>query len=686
MIYIDLETRSKADLKVVGGHAYAEDPSTEILCGAALDMRGPVPTFRVWTRHAVPLAGWTLRPEWLAELGVSPKGFAYAPPHVGEAPPEELLAAARDGVLFMAHNAWGFDEPVWDAQGLPRARWVDSLPLARRAGLPGPLDALGLALYGRGKDRLGAQVLRLLCSPQRDGNFLPPDGPRLSAVIRYCLKDVLLMACAVQDEDLDAPHADDEALAAHYAIHQRGVAVDAPLARLLLDVDARAIARAIAESPVPAEILRSQPQLLRWLRERGIALPNVTAATLRSVKSDDPEARAVIHARSAVARVTKGKAAALLARASRDGRLRGALAYWVAHTGRWGGRGFQPQNLTRPVRGVDYGAVHGRLQELLSDPGAAVDYLWGVATSAQCDMGALLSSLLRGLLVPGAGYTLACWDYSAIEARVLLWLAGDEESLAVYRRHDAHGGPDPYMHMGAKIFDRGCAEDVTRDERQVAKVAVLACGYGGSVQALEAMAATYGTSVPEPRRIVDAWRDANPSIAGTRRGGFLDPHGEWIIARGGGVWKDLDATVRAAIGGAPGVAARCNWHMRGPHLVCMLPSGRPAIYREARVEEWDTLFGRRPSITYSHQGRRRQTYGGTLTENVASAIARDLMADALAHLRDARVVLTVHDEIVAEVATPDESHAIRDAMLRTPSWAAGIPVAVAGGVMPRYGK
>jgi hypothetical protein len=245
-------------------------------------MRPDTPTFYVWTPHRVPLERWTLRREWLEELHVDPHGITYAQPHVGPEPHPAVIEAAGS-VPFVAHNAWGFDEHVWDAQGLPPAEWIDSIVLCRRAGLPSALEQVGQALYSRGKDRQGSSTLQLLCKPRKDGKFVPVTSDRLSAIVRYCLKDVLLMACAVMDEDLDAPHVDDPVLAAHYEIDRRGVRVDLPLAALLLSVDRAAVDAAVDACELPAETLRSSVALLRWLRAQGCEIEDVQAPTLRGL-------------------------------------------------------------------------------------------------------------------------------------------------------------------------------------------------------------------------------------------------------------------------------------------------------------------------------------------------------------------------------------------------------------------
>ncbi len=409
-----------------------------------------------------------------------------------------------------------------------------------------------------------------------------------------------------------------------------------------------------------------------------------------------PEVAQVIRARLALARVTGGKTQAVLQRVCPDGRLRGLLAYYGAHTGRWSGRGFQPQNLPRPIQGLDYAEMHRQLEGATVE-GATI-YLERRCAESGCSLGALLSSLLRGVIVSATG-RLAAVDYSSVEARVLLWLAGDEQGLAVYRRFDAAGGPDPYMHAAAAVF-RVRPADVTRAQRAVGKVVVLACGFGGSVGAFAAMAETYAVDVSalDVREIVDAWRDSRPLVAGSRKGGFANEDGEWIVTRQGGMWKDVERSVRLALAAPAGgfSAGRCTWSMqRGPHLVCTLPSGRPIVYRDCRIEDVERFGAPRPTITYFGKVQNRSawgrvaTYGGKLAENITQAVARDLMADALLQLEELpgiETVLTIHDEILCEVDHDARLEDIRAAMLGAPQWASGLPLAAEGRVGVRYGK
>ena len=293
MIFLDLETRSRIDLPTVGTHVYAADPSTEILCGVALDLRDyPPGIFRTWSPWLGPLKRWKLKPEWLEELGVSPGEIAYAEPQLGlQGLPPWLVDAAAEGAEMCAHNA-PFDRGVLEAHGLPLTEWVDTVALCRRRGLPGHLEGVGQVLFDVGKDKTGARVMRQCWSPQtkgkRKGEFLDPDGPRLSAIIRYCAKDVLLMAQAAtsESEGMLEAHPDDDALDAHNAIDSRGVLVDVELAQLLLAVDEANTAGEAAKTDAP---ITSPIALIPWLKARGLELENTQAPTIRAALQEAGE-------------------------------------------------------------------------------------------------------------------------------------------------------------------------------------------------------------------------------------------------------------------------------------------------------------------------------------------------------------------------------------------------------------
>lgn len=711
MIFVDFETRSPVDLKKHGGRRYAADPRTEILCGVALDCRTDPATVYAWTPFAGPLGDWSVPASYLEQINTPADAIRYAPAQCGgtglAVRPSQVLSAAEVRVPLVAHNADGFDRHVWDRVYGSPALWIDSLPLARRRGLPGGLDQIGKELYGIGKDKQGYRTMLAYCQPRScaacgkrwtrcrcdtpDPRYLDPDKGALTAIVRYCLRDVLLLAAAWHDEWLGEPHPDDNVLDVHRVIDERGVLVDVEGVKTLQRIDAEALdeaARRAEGCGVDLTTLRSPTALTRWLHDKGFAAQDVTAPTVRGLleRDDLPDTvRRVLEARLAVARVTGGKAQALLDRVSSDNRIRGILAYYGAHTGRWAGRGFQPQNLPRPAKGTE---------DIWDSPEDAP----AVATQIGASLADVLGSMLRGVLIAPPGKLLAIVDYSSIEARALLWLAGDEKGLEVYRQ-----GGDAYRHAAAGIYGVR-ADRVTKDQRQVGKVAVLALGYQGGPGAFSAMATSYGldTSALDLPKIVEAWRDGHVAVAGAGVGWWDTPAREdqpsrRVRVRRGGLWRLTKAAAWAAVqSGATAVVGRTHWIRDGDgHLRAVLPSGRSLLYRDPRVEPWESRWGEiKPTLTYwgqipgTSKFGRIPTYGGKLVENVTQAVCRDLLAHALVNLERAglRPVLTVHDEVVCEVDHADQLADVERIMCDAPEWAAGLPVAAEGHVSERYGK
>jgi DNA polymerase bacteriophage-type len=346
--------------------------------------------------------------------------------------------------------------------------------------------------------------------------------------------------------------------------------------------------------------------------------------------------------------------------------------YGASRTGRWSGRLIQMQNLPRGViKGVD-AAVR------LVQSGASVDVIEALFGPV---MG-VIASCLRACIVAPDGEALVVADFAQIEARVLPWLAGEQAVLDVFR-----SGGDVYVQAAAGIFGRTFPDghqfvksDVPDSERQIGKVAVLALGFGGGKGAFATMAAAYGMSVgdDEAERIKVAWRAANPRIVD--------------------FWWSLDSAAREVLtsGGLirVGVLAVAKW---GPHMVIQLPSGRLLVYRHARLAPSPDRQGAMEIVyeglnQFTRKWETIRTYGGKLAENVTQAVARDLMANAMLEAEDAglRVVLTVHDELLATAPKGDAARAL-DTLLHLmrdcpPGWAGGLPMGADGWTGDRYKK
>lgn len=626
-LFLDIETRSRVNIKDSNVYRYTEDPDFKILmCAWALD-DGPV-QIAVGEQEILGI------PYLLDPLTLK----------IAHNAPFERICFSR----FLNFRTGKYLSP---------AEWDDTMILAAEHGYPWGLAEMADALGTEAKDSAGHNLIRMFCIPNKQGTFnQPEDAPqKWEEFKRYCMQDVEAMRDAYFSMP-DWPNAAErEAWLADQRVNDAGIPVDVVMATIAVGVAEENQAEQMEEMRALTGIANtnSNPQLMAWFQEVGHPLPNLQAKTVERELAD-PETpaliREVLEIRQELALVASKKYTAMLDRVSEDGRLRGAFQFFGAHTGRWSGRGVQLQNLPSATIKCDCsvcserGPQPGHVDAAIAD--AVLDLKTGTGASAYT---------LKALVRPTFTGPFTVVDYSAIEARVVAWLAGEQWALQAFR-----DGRDIYVETAERMGG------LTRKE---GKVAVLALGYNGGVKSLQAMGAE-----GEDRKlqfIVDQWRKTNFQIVKS-----------W--------WR-----MQEAFGEGGPVGEFMEVQVDGDDRLIWLPSGRAITYHEVRWEKYvviDPDTGKRlwkEGFRFADpkkKGARVGTYGGRLTENVTQAVARDILAEAIVRLQRAgkEVVGHVHDEVL--VLGNHSIEEITKIMVEPPAWATGLPISAEGFTCPRYRK
>ena len=653
-LHIDFETRSACELKTAGLDNYACHPTTDVHCMA-------------WAFDDEPVEIIGADSVWWPEL------------------PDRVMAHVAMGGEVVAHNA-AFELAIWNSVSTLRYGWPKLMPEQMRCtmaqcyamSLPGSLEkaaaALGVALQ---KDMAGARVMMQLAKPKPDGSFWTYDEApdKFQKLYDYCKQDVeveraidqRLMRLSVQEQKL---------WVLDHRINQRGVQVD------LRSIDTAIRLVESEKRRLDAQMLRvtggavghcTEVQLLcQWVKSQGVAIKGLAKADVLDALSGDlpPQVRDALALRKEAAKSSTAKLIAMRERASRDGRVRGTMQFHGASTGRWAGRGIQVQNFPRPRPSTKSKHIEDMFMHLGQRD--YIDGMYGPCLDAVADC-------LRGMLTAKPGHELIAMDFSAIEARVLAWLAGEEDVLDIFRTHGKI-----YEHAASGIYDKPI-EAVTKEERQIGKVAVLALGYGGGVGAFQSMARVYGVKVDDGRaeEIKKAWRASHSNIVR--------------------YWYALEDAARNAVDFEETTTAgpadrRVTFKKNGSFLWCRLPSGRVLCYPYPVVKDVETPWGETRSALHfmtvngvTGKWEETSTYGGSLAENITQAVAACLLREALPRLEEAGlpVVFHAHDEVVVEVpATADESalHRVEKLMAQPPPWAKDMPITAEGWRAFRYRK
>lgn len=641
---IDIETYSSYDLKTCGVYRYVEAPDWAILLFTYAVDGGPV--------QCVDLAS-------------------------GESLPEDVRAALTDpAVVKTAYNAAFERVNLGRYLGvrLDPAQWRCTMVRAARLGLPLPLGQCGEVLHlEAGKMKEGAALIRYFSIPGKNGRHYPADAPDRWATFKaYNIRDVEVeQAILAKVRRLEVPAFEDELYTADQEINDRGVLIDRQLVANAerFDTEYKAILAHQAKTLTGLDNPNSPAQLKRYLADMtGSEVETLNKKVLADLKdqlAEYPDAQELIELRQDMAKTSSKKYTAMLKCVCEDGRIHGLLQFYgAARTGRWAGRLVQVQNLPQNhLVSLDYARSlvrRGDLEEF---------------TDNYSNPTHVLSELIRTSFIAAPGHTFHVCDFSAIEARVIAWLAGENWVLDVFRE-----GGDIYCRTASKMFGVPVEKHGANAElRQKGKIAVLALGYGGGVSALEAMGgARLGLSEDEEREIVKLWRGSNDNIVK--------------------LWATLEtAAVKAIRTGEDvrinrGIVVGRKWGM----LTITLPSGRTLCYPRVSIgiERNDGWRGDHEIIEYegTNQTTKKwgkiRTYGGKLTENVVQAIARDILGIVILRAREAGlpVVFHIHDEIVVEAAPGQTLEQVEALFSKPISWCTDLPLKGAGYTTPYYLK
>ena len=644
---IDIETYSSNDLVNCGVYKYVEAPDFTILLFAYSIDGGPVVCVDFAT---------------------------------GEKLPDDVFAALTDPeVIKTAFNA-AFERiciSVYFFGGklLDPKQWRCTMVLAARMGLPLSLGQCGEVLHlAEGKMTEGKALIRYFSVPGKNGKrHLPSDAPdKWDTFKKYNIRDVEVeQAIKKKVQRLIPADFDEELYVADQEINDRGVKIDRTLvdAAARFDDEYKAQLLAEAQQLTGMENPNSPAQIKEYIKKTtGFTVETLNKGNLDTLDEKLiywPKAQRVIAIRREMGKTSNKKYEAMQKCVCKDGRIHGLLQFCgAARTGRWAGRLVQVQNLPQNhLVSLDFARSLVRQGDL-------DEFEMNYANVTQ-----VLSELIRTAFVAEPGKTFHVCDFSAIECRVIAWLASEDWVLEVFRSNG-----DIYCANASKMFKVPVEKHGQNAQlRQKGKIATLALGYGGGVSALEAMGGSkLGLTEDEEKEIVKLWRDSNPRIVR--------------------MWAVIEKAAITAIKTGESVTVYRNivigkrWGM----LTITLPSGRTICYPRAEVEtEYnDGWRGDHDIIEYEglNQTTKKwgkvRTYGGKLTENIVQAVARDILGIVILRAKAAglNIVFHIHDEIIVE-ATPDQTLADVEALFSKPiDWCRDLPLKGAGYTTPYYLK
>lgn len=653
-LFIDVETYSSVDIKESGAYKYIESPDFEIL-----------------------IIGYALNdnPVKIVDLAQ------------GEEMPEEFEEALLDpDCVKVAHNAV-FERLSFKRIGhnVPAEQWYCTSVKAAYCGLPLSLDEVSKALNLTDKKLdTGKALIKYFSCPckatrvngMRTRNY-PEHAPEKWEMYKeYNKYDVLAEREIFKRlEAYIIPDIERKMYVLDQNINDRGILVDMELAESAIAVDNTytSILTQHAQQLTGLENPNSPVQIRQWIEKTTgcvvMSLSKETMPDLMKEFADYPDVIELLNIRKKLSKTSIKKYYAMLNCAMKDHRVRGTFQFYGANrTGRWAGRLLQLQNLSKN---------HISHIEVPREMIRARD--WESVEMMYDDVADILSQLVRTALIASPGKVFSVADFSAIEARVISWLANEKWRMDVFR-----GDGKIYEATGSKMFNVPISA-ITKGSvlRDKSKISELALGYEGSLGALKRMGGErMGLSDTEMMSLVRKWRMANPAIVD--------------------MWKEIDEASKEAVRYQRPVSCTYRniiFDCNGEFMTIQLPSGRKLFYYGPKFKDKKIGCSTMPTRVLCYQGVVQETkqwgeidtYGGKLTENIVQAIARDLLGDAMLRMQDEgyEIVASVHDEVIAEVPeinAKDHYNRLVEIMSTPPQWAEDLPLNADGGVMMFYQK
>lgn len=640
---VDIETYSSIDLTKSGVYRYTEAPDFDILLiGYSID-GSPVQVIDCTARH---------------ENYEEEKKLLEFRKHLYD-----------PNCIKHAFNA-NFERTClakWTKRPMPPEQWRCTMIKCLTLGLPGNLATAGIALglpEDKLKDPQGKALIQFFSKPckptrvngQRTRNLPAHDPGKWKLYIEYNRQDVVTEMEIARKLDCYTTTQDEQDLwSLDQNMNDNGVKLDIPMVQKIVEYDTkrREELQQEAQELTGLSNPNSPAQLKTWLQEQGMPMTSVTKDTIAAalaLQYIPDRVRRVLEIRQALGKTSVAKYSTMLEATCEDSRLRGILQFYGANrSGRWAGRLVQTHNLAR-----------NSLEDLDLARELAVEGDFDTMSTLFGETVFVFSELVRTAFIPSEGCRFVVSDFSAIEARVISWISGEEWRLEAFRE-----GKDIYCETASQMYKVPVVKHGVNGElRQKGKVAELACGYQGGVGAMKRMDREGAIPEEELQQVVDQWRNANPHIVK--------------------LWRNCEMAARTAINEHRTVRIRAGIEFSyiNSNMFIKLPGGRKLCYWDTRLK-MDPNDGRE-HIVYmgvnqeTKQWGETETYGGKLVENITQAIARDCLAVAMTRVsaKGYKIVMHVHDEMIADVPVEDTKalDIINDIMAQPIDWAPGLPL------------